>query len=406
MDTKEHEQLISKKFDLLKSSLDERSKRLCLAAEAISLGWGGASIVSRATGASPNTIAKGCNELESGESLPDGKIRASGGGRKKSIDKDPTLLVDLESLIEPSTLGDPESPLRWTSKSLRKLATELQNMGHQVSHSRVEDMLHMLGYSLQANKKTIEGGKHPDRDKQFEHINEKCKEFQKEHQPVISVDTKKKELVGNFKNNGKELRPKKDPINVNVYDFKDPEMGKVNPYGVYDIANNEGWVNVGIDHDTASFAVESIRRWWNMMGCKVYPEANKIMITADGGGSNGSRVRLWKTELQKLADETGLDILVCHFPPGTSKWNKIEHRLFSHISMNWRGKPLTSYEVIVNLIAGTTTKKGLKVKCTLDTNKYPTGIKITKKQIEELNIQKEKFHGEWNYTFKARSLQN
>lgn len=406
MDKEEYEQIISKKFELLNSSLDERSRRICLAAEAISLGWGGASIVSRATGASPNTIAKGCKELESGESLPDGKIRDSGGGRKKSIDKDPTLLDDLESLIEPSTLGDPESPLRWTSKSLRKLATELQNMGHKVSHSRVADMLHMLGYSLQANKKTIEGSEHPDRDKQFEHINEKCKEFQKEHQPVISVDAKKKELVGNFKNDSKELRPKKDPIKVNVYDFVDKELGKVNPYGVYDITNNEGWVNVGIDHDTASFAVESIRRWWYMIGCISYPDAKKLLITADGGGSNGSRVRLWKTEIQKLADETGLEISVCHFPPGTSKWNKIEHRLFSYISINWRGKPLTSYEVIVNLIAGTTTKKGLKVKCMLDKNKYPKGIEITKEEVEELGIVRDKFHGEWNYTFTPKILIN
>ena len=321
-----------------------------------------------------NTIKKGCNELESGTvgtietPIPDDKIRAPGGGRKKSVEKDPTLVSDLETLIEPTSRGDPESPLRWTSKSLRKLAEELQKMGHKVSHARVADMLHMLGYSLQANRKTIEGTDHPDRDDQFKHINEKCKEFQDEKQPVISVDSKKKELIGNFKNSGRELRPKKDPIHVNVYDFVDKELGKVNPYGVYDITNNEGWVNVGIDNDTASFAVESIRRWWNMMGCKVYPEAKKLMITADCGGSNGYRVRLWKVELQKLADEIGLEISVCHFPPGTSKWNKIEHRLFSQITMNWRGKPLTSYEVVVNLIAATTTSKGLEVKCMLDTN--------------------------------------
>ena len=400
MDKEEYEQLISKRYNLLKSSLDERSRRLYLAAEAISLGWGGVSTVSRATNTSPNTIVKGCNELDSEKTLPDNKMRAPGGGRKKCIDKDPTLLSDLESLIEPSTLGDPESPLRWTSKSLRKIATELRNMGHKVSHSRVADTLHMLGYSLQANKKTIEGSEHPDRDKQFEYINEKCKKFQKEHQPVISVDAKKKEAVGNFKNGGKELRPKKDPLKVNVYDFVDKELGKVNPYGVYDSTNNVGWVNVGIDHDTASFAVESIRRWWYMMGCISYPDAKKILITADGGGSNGHRVRLWKTELQKLADETGLEISVCHFPPGTSKWNKIEHRLFSYISINWRGKPLTSYEVIVNLIAGTTTEKGLKVKCMLDENEYPKGIKITKEEVEELGIIYDKFHGEWNYTFK------
>jgi transposase len=403
------EEIISKKYNLLKPFLDEQSKRLFAAAEALSIGKGNISIVSRATGISENTIKKGCNELESGKvgtietPIPDDKIRAPGGGRKKSVEKDPTLLSDLETLIEPTSRGDPESPLRWTSKSLRKLAEELQKMGHKISHARVADMLHMLGYSLQANKKTIEGTEHPDRDDQFKHINEKCKTFQDEKQPVISVDSKKKELIGNFKNSGRELRPKKDPIPVNVHDFKDKELGKVNPYGVYDITNNNGWVNVGIDNDTASFAVESIRRWWNMMGCKRYPEAKKLMITADCGGSNGYRVRLWKVELQKLADETGLEISVCHFPPGTSKWNKIEHRLFSQITMNWRGKPLTSYEVVVNLIAATTTSKGLKVKCILDTNKYPKGIKIEKKQVEELDIIRDEFHGEWNYTFKPRN---
>ena len=400
------EEIISKKYDLLKPFLDEKSRRLVAAAEALSFGNGNISIVSRATGISPDTIKKGCNELESGTSLSDDKIRAPGGGRKKSVDKDPTLLSDLESLVEPTSRGDPESPLLWTCKSLRNLAKELQNMGHKVSHARVADMLRTLGYSLQANKKTIEGTEHPDRNKQFEHINEKCKEFQEEHQPVISVDTKKKELIGNFKNVGRELRPKKDPIPVNVYDFKDKELGKVNPYGVYDITNNEGWVNVGIDHDTASFAVESIRRWWNLMGCKSYPDAQQLLITADCGGSNGSRVRLWKTELQKLTDEIGLEISVCHFPPGTSKWNKIEHRLFSQITLNWRGKPLTSYEVIVNLIAATKNSKGLRVKCMLDTNKYPKGTKIEKKQVEELGIIHDEFHGEWNYTFKPKNMVN
>ena len=356
------EEIIPKKYNLLKPFLDEKGKRLFAAAEALSIGKGNISIVSRATGISENTIKKGCNELESGNSSSDDKIRAPGGGRKKLVEKDSTLLSDLETLIEPTSCGDPESPLRWTCKSLRNLAGELKNIGHEISHARVVDVLHMLGYSLQANKKTIEGTEHPDRDKQFEHISEKYKVFQGEHQPVISVDTKKKELIGNFKNVGRELRPKKDPIPVNVYDFKDKELGKVNPYGVYDIANNEGWVNVGIDHDTASFAVESIRRWWNTMGCKSYPDAKKLLITADCGGSNGSRVRLWKTELQKLADETGLEISVSHFPPGTSKWNKIEHRLFSQITMNWRGKPLTSYEVVVNLIAATKTSRGLEVK--------------------------------------------
>ena len=395
------EEVISKKYNLLKPFLDEKSKRLFAAAEALS--FGNISLVSRAMDISEETIKKGCNELESGETLSDDKIRAPGGGRKKSVEKDPALLSDLETLIEPTSRGDPESPLRWTSKSTRKLAEELIKMGHKVSHSRVADMLRMLGYSLQANKKTIEGTSHPDRDQQFNYINEKCKEFQKENQPVISVDTKKKEYIGNFKNGGKELRPKNDPLLVNVYDFEDKELGKVNPYGVYDLLKNEGWVNVGIDNDTASFAVESIRRWWNMMGCKSYPEAKKLMITADCGGSNGYRVRLWKKELQKLADEVGLEISVCHFPPGTSKWNKIEHRLFSYITLNWRGKPLTSYEVIVNLIAATTTSKGLKVKCMLDRNEYPKGIKITKEEVEELEIIRDEFHGEWNYMFKPRN---
>jgi len=395
------EDVISKKYNLLKPFLNEKSKRLFAAAEAISLG--NISLVSRAMDISEETIKKGCNELESGESLSDDKIRVPGGGRKKVVDKDPTVVSDLETLIEPTSRGDPESPLRWTSKSTRKLAEELKKMGHNLSHSRVADMLRMLGYSLQANKKTIEGTSHPDRDQQFNYINEKCKAFQEERQPAISVDAKKKESVGNFKNNGKELCPIKEPINVNVYDFEDKELGKVNPYGVYDILSNEGWVSVGLDNDTASFAVETIRRWWNMMGCKVYPEAKKLMITADCGGSNGYRVRLWKVELQKLADETGLEISVCHFPPGTSKWNKIEHRLFSYITLNWRGKPLTSYEVIVNLIAATTTSKGLKVKCMLDENEYPKGIKIPKEEIEELGIMHDEFHGEWNYTFKPRN---
>ena len=395
------EEAISKKYNLLKPFLNEKSKRLYAAAEAISLG--NISLVSRAMDISEETIQKGCNELESGESLSDDKIRVPGGGRKKVVEKDPTVVSDLETLIEPTSRGDPESPLRWTSKSTRKLSEELKKMGHKVSHSRVADMLRMLGYSLQANKKTIEGTSHPDRDQQFNYIYEKCKAFQEEGQPAISVDAKKKESIGNFKNNGKELCPIKEPINVNVYDFKDKELGKANPYGVYDIFSNEGWVSVGLDNDTASFAVETIRRWWNMMGCKVYPEAKKLMITADCGGSNGYRVRLWKAELQKLADETSLEISVCHFPPGTSKWNKIEHRLFSYITLNWRGKPLTSYEVIVNLIAATTTSKGLKVKCMLDKNEYPKGIKITKEEIEELGIIRDEFHGEWNYMFKPRN---
>ena len=393
------EEIISKKYTLLKPFLDEKSRRLFAAAEALSIGKSGnINLVSRATGISEETIKKGCIELESGESTSGEKIRAPGGGRKKIVEKDPTILSDLETLIEPTTRGDPESPLCWTTKSLRKLSAELQKLGYKVSHSRVADMLHMLGYSLQANKKTIEGTDHPDRDDQFKHINEKCKTFQSEKQPVIFVDSKKKENIGNFKNSGRELRPKKDPILVNVYDFKDKELGKVNPYGVYDITNNSGWVNVGIDNDTASFAVESIRRWWNMMGCKVYPEAKKLMVTADCGGSNGYRVRLWKVELQKLADEIGLEISVCHFPPGTSKWNKVEHRLFSHISMNWRGRPLVSHEVIVRLIGETTTSTGLEVKAQLDKRKYPVKVKVTDEEMKMVKIRPHKFHGEWNYS--------
>src|SRR6202142_4024089 len=395
------EEVISKKYNLLKPFLNEKSKRLFAAAEAISLG--NISLVSRAMDISEETIKKGCNELESGESLSDDKIRVPGGGRKKVVDKDPTVVSDLETLIEPTSRGDPESPLRWTSKSTRKLAVELKKMGHKVSHSRVADMLRVLGYSLQANKKTIEGTSHPDRDQQFNYINEKCKAFQEERQPVISVDAKKKESVGNFKNNGKELRPIKEPINVNVYDFKDKELGKVNPYGVYDIFSNEGWVSVGLDNDTASFAVETIRRWWYLMGCKVYPDAKKLMITADCGGSNGYRVRLWKVELQKLADETGLEISVCHFPPGTSKWNKIEHRLFSYITLNWRGKPLTSHQVIIDLIAGTTTTTGLTVKSKIDTNIYQKGLKVSDMQMAQLQLRREKFHGDWNYRLLPRS---
>ncbi len=397
------ERLIALKYNLLKNVLDERSLRLYLGAESMTLEWGGVSAVSRATGASPNTITKGRKDLENGKSLQKGKIRAPGGGRKKNIEKDPTILTDLESLIEPSTPGDPGSPLCWTSKSLRVISAELCNMGHSTSHSRVADMLHELGYSLQSNKKTNEGSQNPDRDEQFQHISNKCNLFLEKNQPVIHVDTKKKELAGNFKNNGKELRPKKDPTKVNACDFKDKEPGKVSPYGVYDINSNEGWVNVGIDHDTASFAVESIRRWWNNMGYNAYPDATRLMITADCGGSNGYYVKLWKLELQNFADETGLEISFCHFPPGTSKWNKIEHRLFSYISMNWQGKPLISYEVIVNLIASTTTQQGSKVNCVLDDNKYPERVKITKEQIEQLGIIYDEFHGEWNYTFNPKT---
>ena len=327
-----------------------------------------------------------------------GQIRRKGGGRKKTVDIDHTLKRDLESLIEPITRGDPESPLLWTCRSVRNLSNELNSMGHKTSHRMVNELLRDMGYSLQGNKKTKEGSEHPDRNEQFEFIYEKTKEFQNNKQPVISVDTKKKELVGDFQNTGEEWSPKGKPIEVRVHDFEIPELGKVNPYGVYDITQNIGWVNVGVDNDTAEFAVESIRKWWYTMGRMIYPDAQQLLITADAGGSNGYRVRLWKLELQKLADETGLSISVCHLPPGTSKWNKIEHRLFSFISQNWRGKPLVSHEVIINLISSTKTRTGLTVNCNLDTKSYEKGRKISDEEMESINIVREQFHGEWNYT--------
>jgi transposase len=392
---------IKSRYDFVKPFFNEKARRLFLAAEAKTIGWGGIEKVSRATGVSSDTISKGCKELEEEpEVIESGKIRKPGGGRKKLIDTDPTLLSDLDSLIEPTTRGDPESPLRWTCKSTRKLARELKNMGHNISHMRVADILHSQGYSLQSNQKIIEGDNHPDRNAQFILINNKTRLFMKYDQPVISVDTKKKELVGNFKNGGREFRLKGNPVKVLVHDFKIPALGKVNPYGVYDISRNEGWVSVGTDHDTSAFAVESIRQWWNTMGKIAYPDACKLLITADSGGSNGYRVRLWKAELQKLADDSGLEISVSHFPPGTSKWNKIEHRLFSFITQNWRGKPLISHEAIVNLIAATTTQKGLRVVCGMDKKVYPKGIKISDKELKEVNLTIEKFHGEWNYTIK------
>ena len=388
----------------MEGHLNERQKRLLTAAIADTIGYGGVSTLSRITGMSRTTITSGRKELEDSEGLYAGKVRKKGGGRKKITDKDQTLMNDLESLVEPVTRVDPESPLRWSCKSTRKLAEELNNAGHDVSHVTVATLLSELGYSLQGNKKTIEGASHPDRNAQFEYINRMTQEYQQQGQPVISVDTKKKELVGNFKNGGRELRPEGDPEKVLVHDFKIKGLGKVNPYGIYDIARNCGWVNVGTDNDTAAFAVESIRRWWNSMGQTVYPEAEKLLITADSGGSNGYRIRLWKTELQKLADETGLEIAACHFPPGTSKWNKIEHRLFAFITQNWRGKPLVSHEVIVNLISATTTKKGLQVECQLDRNSYPKGIKIPDEMMEQINIVRSDFHGEWNYTIIPREV--
>jgi len=392
---------IKLRYKLIKPFFNEKARRLFLAAEARAIGWGGIERVSRATGVSSDTISSGCKELdEEPEVIESGKIRKPGGGRKKLIDTDSTLLSDLDSLIEPTTRGDPESPLRWTCKSTRNLAHELNSMGHNVSHMRVADMLHMQGYSLQSNQKVIEGDDHPDRNAQFILINNRTKLFTKFGQPVISVDTKKKELIGNFKNNGREFCPKGNPEKVLVHDFKIPGLGKVNPYGVYDISRNEGWVSVGTDHDTSAFAVESIRLWWNTMGKIAYPDAHKLLITADSGGSNGYRVRLWKVELQKLADDSGLEISVSHFPPGTSKWNKIEHKLFSFITQNWLGKPLISHETIVNLIAATATQEGLHVECGMDKKVYQKDIKISDNDLKEVNLTIEKFHGEWNYTIK------
>jgi hypothetical protein len=396
---------LARKFEVLARVLDERTRRLVAAAEAEAIGFGGVTAVAQASGLSRGTVMRGMAELKVAPKPARGqRIRRRGAGRKRTIDQDATLKRDLESLVEPVTRGDPESPLRWTCKSVRQLAAELKRMKHQTSHRMVAELLHEMDYSLQANRKTLEGSTHPDRDAQFHHISDKSREFQAGRQPVISVDTKKKELVGDFKNNGRELRPKGDPEKVRVHDFVIPELGRAAPYGVYDVAQNAGWVSVGVDHDTAAFAAQSIRRWWESMGATAYPEARKLLITADSGGSNGARVRLWKVELQKLADETGLEISVCHLPPGTSKWNKIEHRLFSCISQNWRGKPLVSHQVIVNLIAATTTKTGLRVRAEIDPGKYPRGIKVSDKQVATIRLERDQFHGEWNYTILPRTV--
>jgi transposase len=390
------------RFAALKKVLDEKSRRLLVAAESKALGPGGISAVSQVTGVSRQVIRQGLEQLGQAHSHPAGRIRRPGGGRKKAKQKDPTLVADLEKLVEPTTRGDPESCLRWTCKSVRRLAEELKQRGHQVSYPVVAELLHEMEYSLQGNRKTKEGASHPDRNAQFEHINAKVLRYIGLKQPVISVDTKKKELVGDFNNGGQDWRPKGNPQKVRVHDFVIPELGRAAPYGVYDLAHNTGWVSVGVDHDTASFAVETIRRWWHAMGQEKYPQATRLLITADGGGSNGSRLRLWKLELQMLADEIGITIAVSHFPPGTSKWNKIEHRLFSFISKNWRGQPLTSLKVIVSLIAGTTTKKGLRVHAEIDGRSYPTGIKVPDEQMKQINLRRDEFHGEWNYEILPR----
>jgi hypothetical protein len=396
---------LARKFEVLARVLDERTRRLVAAAEAQTIGFGGITAVARASGLSRGTVMRGLVELKTAPKSARGqRIRRRGAGRKRTVDRDASLKRDLEALVEPVTRGDPESPLRWTCKSVRQLACELQRRGHRTSHRMVAELLHQMDYSLQANRKTLEGSSHPDRDAQFHHISDKIREFQADRQPVISVDTKKKELVGNFRNNGRELRPKGDPEKVRVHDFVIPELGRAAPYGVYDVTQNAGWVSVGVDHDTAAFAAQSIRRWWESMGHEAYPKAARLLITADSGGSNGARVRLWKLELQKLADQTGLQISICHLPPGTSKWNKIEHRLFSFISQNWRGKPLVSHQVIVNLIAATTTRTGLRVRAEIDPARYPQGVKVSDQEVAALRIERDEFHGEWNYSILPRSL--
>ena len=403
---------IRERFSAVAPFLDERGRRLVAAAEAFAAGYGGIAAVAMATGVAPSTIGRGLKELAQDEPPASARagspprIRRPGAGRQRTISKDPRLLPDLEALVEPTTRGDPQSPLRWTCKSVRHLAQALQAQGHAVSRTLVAHLLSETGYSLQANRKTTEGDSHPDRDAQFGYINTQVTTALAEEQPVISVDTKKKELIGDFRNNGREYRPQGNPEEVRVHDFLIKELGRAVPYGVYDLAANSGWVSVGVDHDTAApcslpgagFAVNSIRQWWRNLGRARYPNATRLLITADGGGSNGSRVRLWKRELQKLANELGIDIVVSHLPPGTSKWNKVEHRLFSFISQNWRAKPLVSYRVIVELISATTTQTGLTVHCQLDIGQYPSGIVVSDAEMAAINIKRAEFHGEWNYT--------
>ncbi len=388
------------RYEALDTLLDERGRRRFAAAEALAAGRGGIAAVAGITGLARSTIHRGLAELRGAAApeAPSARVRREGGGRRALVAKDPTLLADLKRLVEPATRGDPMAPLLWTAKSLRRLATELGELGHRIGHNVVADLLRSLGYSLQANRKTLEGSHNPDRDAQFTYINDQVKGALVAQQPAISVDTKKKELVGNFKNAGREYRPKGQPAPVRVHDFVIPELGRAAPYGVYDIADNAGWVSVGVDHDTASFAVNAIRRWWQVMGGARYANATQLLITADCGGSNGARVRLWKRELQNLANELGMAITVCHLPPGTSKWNKIEHRLFSFITQNWRGKPLVSYQAIVQLIAATTTKTGLKVRSEIDPNTYPAGVKVSDAEMDDINIRRHDFHGDWNYT--------
>jgi len=392
---------VKQKFALIWPHLDERARRMMAANEARQLGHGGVSKISRASGLSRVTITKGMRELRDRPLTP-GRIRRPGGGRATLLRLDPDLPRRLEGLVEPLARGDPESPLRWTSKSTRALAEELTAQHHPVSHEKVAQFLRQMDYSLQSNRKTEEGNDHPDRDAQFEHINKQVRQALANRRPVISVDTKKKELIGNYENEGRQWRKSKSPQKVNGHDFPGPSVPRAYPYGIYDLAHNSGFVNVGTDHDTGAFAVASIRGWWRLEGQRLYPKVRQLLITADGGGSNGYRLRQWKMELQKVADSTGLSIRVCHFPPGTSKWNKVEHRLFSFISSNWRGEPLRDYETVVRLIAHTTTAKGLKVTCRLDRRRYPVGRKVTDKEFATVNLKPNAFHGEWNYTIRPR----
>jgi transposase len=392
-------EMLAAKFETILPHLDERQRRLLMGAEARALGHGGIRLVAQAAGVREATVSAGVRELEAGEA-PLGRVRRPGGGRKRAADLDPSLVPALLALVEPQERGDPVSPLRWTAKSTRALAAELTAQGHKVSADTVADLLRAEGFSLQGNAKTVEGAQHPDRDAQFRYISEQACAHQDAGDPVISVDTKKKELVGDFANGGKEYRPRGSPVPVRTHDFIDKELGKAIPYGVYDVAADAGWVNVGTDHDTAAFAVESIRRWWTAMGQAAYPRAQRLLITADAGGSNSYRTRAWKAELAAFALEAGLAVTVCHFPPGTSKWNKIEHRLFSHITMNWRGRSLTSHEVIVNTIAATTTRTGLTVRAGLDPGSYPEGVKVSDEQMAALPVDRHDWHGDWNYALR------
>jgi hypothetical protein len=394
---------VGNKFDTLAPMMDERLRRRWAACEALALGRGGVSSVSRSTGISRTTIHRAIHEVQRDlpgfvDELSPGRVRRPGGGRPSLAQTDETLFGDLQSLVESTERGDPMCPLLWTCKSTRNLADELRQAGHAVSHMTVDRLLAQMGYNLQSNRKTHEGGDHPDRDAQFRHIGRQVTKFQSQGQPVISVDTKKRELVGNFKNPGREWRVKGSPRPVNVYDFRDPDGGVAIPYGVYDLTRDEGWVSVGIDHDTAGFAVASIQSWWRRMGRRAYPRAKRVLITADGGGSNGTRSRLWKWSLQQLANTLDLEIAVCHFPPGTSKWNKIEHRMFCHISENWRGRPLINRAVIVNLIGNVRTQTGLTIKADLDEHSYPLGTKVSDKELDSIQIRKSPFHGDWNYS--------